>query len=59
MMAECISSKSVKDIRKLISKISKYAKDPSSFKFDKEKSQKEKDAAERKKREEGKRKAYE
>ncbi len=59
LMADCIASKSIDDIRKLIYKISKYLKEPMSFKFDKEKAQKEKEAAARKKREEGKRKAYE
>jgi hypothetical protein len=58
-MADCIGSKSVQDLRNLISTTSKYIKDPSSFAFDKEKAKKEKEAAERKKREEGKRKAYE
>lgn len=58
-MEDCIASKSIEDIRKIISKISKYQKHPSSFHFDREKAQKEKEAMERKKREEGKRKSYE
>jgi hypothetical protein len=58
-MEDCIASKSIADLRIVISKISTYERDPSKFHFDKEKAQREKEAMERKKREEGKRKAYE
>ena len=59
LMEECINAKSVDDVAAIIKKIEKYRKDPSTFHFDKEKDKKEKEALERKKREEGKRKAYE
>jgi len=59
LMEECVASKTIEDLRELVTKVSKYLKDPSLFHFDKAKAQKEKDAMERKKREEGKRKAYE
>ena len=59
LMEDCINSKSIKDIRKVIDRVTKYLNDPSSFKFDKAKAEQEKEAMERKKREEGKRKDYE
>lgn len=59
LMEDCINSKSIQDIRKVIDKVTRYLNDPSSFKFDKAKAEQEKEAMERKKREEGKRKDYE
>ncbi len=59
LMEECISSKSIDEILNVIQKMRKYQKDPSLFVFDKEKQTKEKEAMDRKRREEGKRKAYE
>lgn len=59
LMEDCINSKSIHDIRKVIHKVTKYLNDPSTFKFDKAKAEQEKEAMERKKREEGKRKDYE
>jgi len=59
LMEECISSKSIDDIQTIINKMYKYQRDPSSFQFDKEKQKKDLEALERKKIEEGKRKAYE
>ncbi len=59
LMEECISSKSISDIRVVIHKIMKYQKDPSSFKFDLAKAQHDKEALQKKKLEEGKRKRYE
>ena len=59
LMEECVASKTIEDLRDILAKVSKYKKDPASFHFDKAKAQKDKDAIERKKREEGKRKAYE
>ena len=59
LMEECINSKSIDEIEAVIKKIRKYQKDPSSFHYDKEKEKREKEALERKRREEGKRKAYE
>jgi tRNA-dihydrouridine synthase 1 len=59
LMEECINSKSINDVQKVITKMRKYERDPSSFHFDKEKSRRDKEALDRKRREEGKRKAYE
>ncbi len=59
LMEECINSNSISDIRVVIRKITKYQKDPSSFTFDLARSQRDKEALEKKKREEGKRKRYE
>ncbi len=59
LMNECILSKSVESVEAIIKKMRKYKENPSSFNFDKEKERKDKEALERKQREEGKRKAYE
>lgn len=59
LMEECVGSKSIPEIRNLILKISKYMRNPSLFQFDRTKAQQEKEATERKKREEGKRNSYE
>ncbi|GFH48086.1 hypothetical protein CTEN210_04562 [Chaetoceros tenuissimus] len=59
LMEDCIASKSINELREIVTKVSKYILTPSLFTFDREKAMKEKEALERKKREEGKRKAYE
>lgn len=59
LMEDCIASKTINDLREIVTKVSKYTLTPSLFTFDREKARKEKEALERKKREEGKRKAYE
>ena len=58
-MEECLASASIADIRKICDKIAIYQSNPKSFEYDKEKAHREKEALEKKKREEGKRKAYE
>jgi len=59
LMEECIASKGIEDLRKIVSKVRKYKEDPSSFQFDREKAKEDKEDAKRKLREQGKRKAYE
>jgi len=59
LMEECIGSKKISEVQDVVTKIVKYQKDPASFHFDTEKAKKEKEALERKRNEEGKRKAYE
>jgi len=59
LMDECIASKGIEDLRKIVAKVKKYKKDPSTFQFDREKAKEDKEAAKRKLREQGKRKAYE
>jgi len=59
LMEDCIASKTINNLREIVTKVSKYTLTPSLFTFDREKARKEKEALERKKREEGKRKAYE
>ena len=58
-MEECLASTCIADIRKIFDKIAIYQSNPKSFEYDKEKAHREKEALEKKKREEGKRKAYE
>jgi hypothetical protein len=59
LMEECLSCKSVNAVEALVLKIRGYQNDPASFSFDVEKAKKEKEALDRKKIEEGKRKNYE
>jgi len=59
LMEECLGCTSVEEVENVVLKIQGYQENPSSFHFDIEKSRKEKEALERKKIEEGKRKAYE
>jgi tRNA-dihydrouridine synthase 1 len=59
LMEECINSKSINEVESIIRKMRKYQNNPSSFHYDKEKEKRDKDALDRKRREEGKRKAYE
>ena len=59
LMEDCISSTSLDDIENVVDKVHNYQSNPGLFKYDIEKAAKEKEALERKKREEGKRKAYE
>ena len=59
LMSECISCKTIDDIKKVLKKIKTYENDPFTFKFDKEKEKLEREALNRKKEEEGKRKRYE
>jgi hypothetical protein len=59
LMEECINCESIDGVDSIISKCVKYDSDPSTFHFDLEKQKREKEALEKKKREEGKRKAFE
>ena len=59
LMEECISANSIDELLSIIQKIRLYQEKPELFVFDKAKAQKEKDALDRKRQEEGKRKAYE
>lgn len=59
MMEECIGCKSIDEVGSILSKLETYRADPASFVFDKEKAIRDKEALEKKRREEGKRKAYE
>lgn len=59
LMEECINCESIEGVESIISKCVKYDTDPSTFHFDLEKQKREKEALEKKKREEGKRKAFE
>lgn len=59
LMEECLACKSVEAVEALVLKIRGYQMDPESFMFNVEKAKKEKEALERKKAEEGKRKNYE
>ena len=59
LMEECISSQSTSELENILHKIEKYRENPESFIYDKEKEKLEKVAMQRKRQEEGKRKAYE
>lgn len=59
LMEECINSDSIDIIRSLLQKIQLYRDNPNTFVYDQVKAKQEKDAFEKKKREEGKRKDYE
>ena len=59
LMEECLTSQSIEQIEAILSKMEGYAANPDTFVYDRLKAQQDKEALERKKREEGKRKAYE
>ena len=60
LLEDCLSCESIDQIRtSILQKIQRYRADPYSFVYDREKAKQEKEAMERKRREEGKRKAYE
>lgn len=59
LMEECLGCSTIQDLETVVKKIQGYTSDPESFRFDKLKAQKDKEALERKRDEEGKRKAYE
>lgn len=59
LMEECVGCKSIDQVRCVIDKIAKYRDDPASFQFDNEKARRDKEALERKRHEEGKRKRFE
>lgn len=59
LMEECLSADSLDVVYSVISKIKQYQKKPELFVFDNAKAKREMEALERKRHEEGKRKAYE
>jgi tRNA-dihydrouridine synthase 1 len=59
LMDECVACQTVDEVKSILHRCQKYQEDPGSFVYDVEKAKQEKEALERKKREEGKRKAFE
>lgn len=59
LMEECIACTSTDEVEAVLSKCDGYIKHPQTFMYDQVKAKKEKEALDRKRREEGKRKAYE
>lgn len=59
LLEDCVACKTNDEVRAVLRKMQKYREDPESFRFDRDKATREKEALEKKKREEGKRKAYE
>lgn len=59
LMDECVACETVDQVQAILDKCQKYQENPESFVYDKEKAKQEKEALARKKREEGKRKAFE
>jgi hypothetical protein len=59
LMDECVACETVDQVQAILEKCQKYQENPESFVYDKEKAKQEKEALARKKREEGKRKAFE
>ena len=59
LLEQCLACRSVSEVKNVIQRIEGYQANPDSFVFDQKKAQQEKDALERKRAEEGKRKAYE
>ena len=59
LMEECVSCETIEGVESIISKCLSYDKDPTTFYFNAEKQKKEREALEKKKIEEGKRKAFE
>ena len=59
LMEDCLQSSSIDEVETVVKKIQNYQRDPGSFQYDQQKAQAEKDALERKRIEEGKRKEFE
>lgn len=59
LLEQCIACTSISEVEEVLRKCDEYIKHPESFLYDREKAKKEKDALDRKRQEEGKRKAYE
>ena len=59
LLQDCLSCQTVDQVEAIIQKIRGYQSNPETFHYDKVKAQQEKDAIEKQKQEEGKRKAYE
>lgn len=58
-MEDCLACENIDQVRQILQKIETYRSDPVSFIYDMEKAKNEKEALERKRHEEGKRKRYE
>jgi tRNA-dihydrouridine synthase 1 len=59
LMEECVACQSVDEVQAVVKRLEQYTKSPETFVFDKNKSARQKEALEAKKREEGKRRAFE
>lgn len=59
LMEECLGCCTLEEVERVVAKVVGYQANPASFRFDKLKAQQAKEAMERKRDEEGKRKAYE
>ena len=59
LVDECLACRTIEEVERTIKKVVTYRSDPSSFRFDKRKAQQDKETLDRKREEEGKRKAYE
>jgi tRNA-dihydrouridine synthase 1 len=59
LLEECLACENVQQVHDIVMRIKEYRASPASFTYDREKAKEVKVALERKKREEGKRKAYE
>lgn len=59
LLEDCLTATSQEQVEEIVQRCRKYQRDPGSFRFDKDKERSLKEALERKKREEGKRKAFE
>jgi hypothetical protein len=59
LMQDCLDCQSLQDLRVILVQLGRYQQDPSAFVFDQAKAKIEKEALDRKHREEGKRKDYE
>jgi len=59
LMEECVACTSIEEVEAVLSKCAKYVDNPELFVYDQEKATRDKEALANKRREEGKRKAYE
>jgi hypothetical protein len=59
LMEECVACQTVDEVQAILDRCQRYQNDPASFVYDTEKAKRQKEALARKKREEGKRKAFE
>ncbi|KAL9186365.1 hypothetical protein ACHAXT_005603 [Thalassiosira profunda] len=59
LMEECIASTTIDQVEAVLSKCERYVQRPETFRYDQQKAARDKEAMARKRREEGKRKAYE
>lgn len=59
LMEECVACQTVDEVQAILDRCQRYQNDPASFVYDTEKAKQQKEALARKKREEGKRKAFE